>query len=61
LFGSRQGHGGSRQDQGGVSVEYALIALFIGIAAIVAITLFGGAVLSLFQSGASDTIWGPTP
>ena len=44
-----------------MSVEYALIALFIGIAAIVAITLFGGAVLSLFQSGTSDTIWGPTP
>jgi Flp pilus assembly pilin Flp len=61
LLASRRDQDGSRQDEGGVSVEYALVALFIGIAAVVAITLFGGAVLGLFRSGASDTIWGTTP
>jgi Flp pilus assembly pilin Flp len=40
-------------DRGASSVEYALLALFIGIAALVAITMFGGAVLHLFHLGNS--------
>ena len=39
------------EDRGAVSVEYALLAIFIAIAALVGITLLGGAVLHLFQLG----------
>jgi Flp pilus assembly pilin Flp len=40
-----------RADRGAVSVEYALLAIFIAIAALVGITLLGGAVEHLFQLG----------
>ncbi len=40
-----------RSDRGAVSVEYALLAVFIGIAAIVGITLLGLAVEHLFSLG----------
>jgi Flp pilus assembly pilin Flp len=45
-------------DDGAVSTEYALLLIFIGIAAIVGITLFGGGVLHLFQRGTAVV---PTP
>lgn len=38
-------------DRGATSVEYTLLAIFIGIAALIGITVFGGAVLHLFQLG----------
>jgi Flp pilus assembly pilin Flp len=47
------------RDRGATSVEYALLALFIGIAALIAITMFGGAVLHLFDLG--NTVVTPGP
>jgi Flp pilus assembly pilin Flp len=40
-----------RTDRGAVSVEYALLAIFIAIAAFIGITLLGGAVDHLFHMG----------
>ncbi len=42
-----------RSDRGAVSVEYALLAIFIAVAAVVGITLLGGAVDHLFKLGDS--------
>jgi Flp pilus assembly pilin Flp len=47
----------SRSDRGATSVEYALLAFFIAVAAVVGIFLLGGAVQHLFQLG-SDAIPG---
>jgi Flp pilus assembly pilin Flp len=44
-----------------VSTEYTLLALFIGIAALVAILLFGGTVLGLFESGNNEVPWDSVP
>jgi Flp pilus assembly pilin Flp len=41
----------SRSDRGAASVEYALLAIFIAVAAVVGIMLFGGMVQHLFQLG----------
>lgn len=41
----------TRTDDGAVSVEYALLAVFIAVAAVVAITLLGAAVDHLFHLG----------
>jgi Flp pilus assembly pilin Flp len=41
----------SPSDRGAVSVEYALLAIFIGIAALVGITMLGFAVDHLFHLG----------
>jgi Flp pilus assembly pilin Flp len=38
-------------DRGAVSVEYALLAVFIAVAIVVGITLLGGAVDHLFHLG----------
>ena len=40
-----------RSDRGAVSVEYALLAIFIAVAAVVGITLLGGAVDHLLELG----------
>ncbi len=39
------------RDRGAVSVEYTLLALFIAVAAVIGITVFGGAVHHLFEQG----------
>lgn len=49
-----------RRDQGAVSTEYALLALFIAIAAITGIALLGGAVLDLFES-TDEVPWNTGP
>ena len=42
-----------REDDGGVSTEYALLAAFIAVAAAASIGIFGHAVLDLFLTGGS--------
>ncbi len=48
-------HGPS--DDGGISVEYVLIAVFIAVVAAVAIVGLGGNVLGLFEKGVEDIPW----
>ena len=49
------------QDRGSASVEYTLLVLFIAIAALAAIAVFGGMVLGLFEAGADSAIWSTDP
>jgi Flp pilus assembly pilin Flp len=49
------------RDLGSVSTEYALLALFIAIAVVAAITIFGAAVLGLFESGTDEAVWNAVP
>jgi pilus assembly protein Flp/PilA len=41
------------EDEGATSVEYALMATFIAVAIVVSVTLFGSAVVALFNSASA--------
>jgi Flp pilus assembly pilin Flp len=44
-------------DDGGTSVEYVLIAVFIALVAALAIAGLGGNVLGLYEKGVEDIPW----
>jgi Flp pilus assembly pilin Flp len=41
-----------RDDQGATMAEYALMVAFVAMAALLAVTMFGGALRDLFQNAA---------
>jgi len=46
-----------RHDLGGASVEYTLLVLFIAVALVASLVMFGGAVLTLFRAGIDQVPW----